>query len=273
MEKNVVCYHAGMRRGLLVALALVIGPGTVAFGADDRLARARQLYNERRFELAVQAADEARTPERSDSADLIAARALLERFRERFADADLYGARERLRRINAGRLNPTEQIEYLVGLGQHLFLEGAAGAAANVFDNVLLTSPALSTAARERVLDWWGNALDRDARPRAKLDRHPIYQRIRDRMREELAMNPASAVAPYWLAAAASGQGDHQAAWDAALAGWVRSRMNEDGGAALRAELDTLVRRIIVPQRARAHAQPPEMLLEEWDDFVVRWAP
>lgn len=266
-----MCYHASMRRGFLVALALVFGPGSMAFGADDPLARARQLYNERRFELAVQAADEARTPEKTDSADLIAARALLERFRESSADADLSGARERLRRLNPGHLNPTEQIEYLVGLGQHLYFEGTAGAAATVFDNVLRTAPALSSAARERVLDWWGNALDRDARPRAELDRHPIYQHIRERMRDELAMNPASAVAPYWLAAAASGQGDHQGAWDAALAGWVRSPMNEDRGAALRAELDALVRRIVVPQRARALAQPPETVLQEWDDFTVRW--
>jgi hypothetical protein len=252
-------------------LALLCGPPSTVLGADEPLARARQLYNERRFELAVQAADEARTPEKMDSADLIAGRALLQKFRESRADTDLGGARERLRRLNPGRLSPTEQIEYLVGLGQHLYYEGTAGAAANVFDNVLLTAPALSSAARERVLDWWGNALDRDARPRAELDRHPMYQRIRDRMRDELAMSPASAVAPYWLAAAASGQGDHQAAWDAALAGWVRSPMNEDRGASLRAELDALVRRSIVPQRARALALPPETLLQEWDDFTVRW--
>lgn len=262
---------ACMRRALL-ALALVFGPGSVVYGADDPLARARQLYNERRFELAVQAAEDARTPDRADSADLVAARALLERFRESSTESDLSGARERLRRLNPARLKPSEQIEYLVGLGEHLYLEGAVGAAANVFDNVLLTAPALSVAARERVLDWWGNALERDARPRAELDRHPIYQRIRERMRDELAMNPASAVAPYWLAAAACGQGDHQAAWDAALAGWVRSPMNEDSGASLRAELDTLVRRAIAPQRARVLAQPAEALVQEWDDFTVRWA-
>lgn len=260
-----------MRGALLVGLGWILVSGPTAFGADDPLARARQLYNERRFEAAIQAAEEARSPERTDRVDLIAARALLERYRESSAPDDLARARERLGRLNPDRLSPTEQIEYLVGLGTDLYLEGAAGAAAHVFDNVLATAPALSSTARERVLDWWANALDRNARPRAEFDRQPIYQRIRDRMRDELAMNPSSAVAPYWLAAAAIGQGDHQAAWDAALAGWVRAPMNEDRGASLRTELDTLVRRILIPQRARTLAQSPDVLLQEWEEFTGRW--
>lgn len=261
-----------MRAGILLTMAVVGAVAWPAGAADDSLARARQLYNQRRFEAAIAAAEEARTPDRTDSVDLIGARALLERYRESSSDADLTGARERLRRVNPDRLTVTEQIEYLVGLGEHLYLAGAPGAAAAVFDNVLATSPALASAARDRVLDWWANAVDRDARPRAELDRQPIYQRLRERMRDELAMNPTSAVAPYWLSAAASGQGDHRAAWDAALAGWVRAPMNDDHGAELRAELDRLVRRLIIPQRARALGQPPESLEQEWDEFTVRWA-
>jgi hypothetical protein len=90
-------------------------------------------------------------------------------------------------------------------------------------------------------------------------------------MRDELGLNPGSAAASYWLSAAALGQGDHQAAWDAALAGWVRAPLAEDHGAALRGELDRLVQRLIVPQRARALAQPPELFQQEWDDFKARW--
>lgn len=251
---------------MLVALARPVS------AADDPLARARQLYNDRRFELAVQAAEEARTPERSDSVDLIVARASLERFRESASDADLATARERLRRLNPERLNTGERTEYLVGLGEHMFLEGPAGAAAAIFDSVLLSRHPLSDAARERVLDWWATALDRDARPRAELDRRPIYQRITDRMRDELALNPNSGVAPYWLAAAAAGEGDHQAAWDAVFAAWVRAPLNADHGIALRLELDELVVKVILPLRARALAQPPDSLLQEWDAFKVKWA-
>ena len=73
--------------------------------------------------------------------------------------------------------------------------------------------------ARERALDWWATAIDRDARPRSELERQPMYARIHERMQEELGSSPSSAVAAYWLSASARGQGDLQAAWDAAQAG------------------------------------------------------
>ena len=70
-------------------------------------------------------------------------------------------------------------------------------------------------------------------------------------MEDELATHPGSGAAAYWLAAAARAQGDLQAAWDAALAGWVRATLTVDRGAALRADLDRLVLRAIVPDRAK----------------------
>src|SRR5260221_108949 len=71
----------------------------------DPIARARALYNDRQFGQAIAAADEAgKTPDREDSAHLIAARALLERYRESAVDEDLVSARERFRQINTGRL-------------------------------------------------------------------------------------------------------------------------------------------------------------------------
>jgi len=183
-----------MRRFAWTAAVLVALAGTAA-AADDRdpLTRARVLYNERRWTAAVAAADQARAnPARADSADLIAARAHLEQFRESNLAIDLGSARERIRRINPQRFLPRERLEFIVGLGETLFLEGSYGAAAEVFDSVLEPSGALAGPERERVIDWWATALDRDARPRTEFERQAIYQRIRDRMQGELGVTPAS---------------------------------------------------------------------------------
>jgi hypothetical protein len=137
---------------------------------------------------------------------------------------------------------------------------------------VLADGYLLGLEARDKVLDWWGSAMDAFGRPRSDLERQGIYQRVRDRMRDELTLNPSSAAAPYWLAAAAAGQGDWGAAWDAVLAGWVRAPLTIDHGAALRGDLDRLTRRAIVPERAKLLARPPDELLAEWEAFKARWA-
>jgi hypothetical protein len=90
-------------------------------------------------------------------------------------------------------------------------------------------------------------------------------------MQEELATHPGSAVAAYWLSAAARAQGDLQAAWDAALAGWIRASLTPDRGVKLRDDLDRLVLRAIVPDRAKATAQTPENLRQQWEAFKERW--
>jgi hypothetical protein len=234
------------------------------------------LYNQRKFDAAVEAADEARLgAARADSADLVAARAFLEKYRESTLPADLVSAGERLRRITAEHLAPHERSELVVGLGEDLYLDQAAGAAAELFDSLLIVPPdhanALGPDARERVLDWWASALDREAGPREEADRQAIYQRIRDRMRAELGTTPSSGAASYWLAAAALAQGDPQAAWDAALAGWVRAPLSSDQGAALRGDLDALVERGIIPERARLLAQSPDACKTEWETFKSKW--
>jgi hypothetical protein len=259
---------------LWAAFWLVVLIAAPASAADpkDPLERARTFYNQRQFEEALTAAEEARrVPERADSADLIAARAYLERFRESATPGDLTSARDRLRRINPERLGPRERIELLVGLGEALFFDESAGAAAEVFESVLNRNEDLPLAARDRVLDWWASALDRDIRHRADIERQIIYPKIRERMLTELGANPASAVAAYWLAAAAWAQGDLQAAWDAAQAGWVRAPLTSDKGAMLRGDLDRLVQRGIVPGRAKALAQPPANIRLEWENFKERW--
>ena len=130
-------------------------------------------------------------------------------------------------------------------------------------------------SARYRVLfypDPDVDALDRDTRPRPDIDRQEVYRRIRARMDDELAKRPANAAAAYWRAAAARGQGDLQSAWDAAVAAWVSAALAADGGAQLRADVDRLVTRAIVPDRAKLLGQPPQRLLADWEQFKTQWA-
>ena len=264
---------AGMKLLSRVASLVILAAAPVwAADPQDPLARARVLYNQRQFDAALAAAEEGRrVPARQDSADLIAARAFLERFRESGAPDDLTSARDRLRGLNPQRLDVRERVELTVGLGEALFFGESAGAAADVFESVLARRDDLLPDARERVLDWWASALDRDVRPRADIERQDVYRTIRHRMQAELGANAASSVAAYWLAAAAWAQGDLQAAWDAAQAGWVRAPLARDHGAALRGELDRLVQRGIAPARAKTLAQPPGTLLLDWENFKERW--
>ena len=168
---------------LLVAWMSLVALSPAALAAEDPLARARLLYNQREFVGAVNAAEQARLlPGRADSADLIAARAYLERFRESAASDDLTNARERLRRLDPQHLGAVERSEFLVGLGETLFFDNAFGAAAEVFLSVVTKDEGLAPDARERTLDWWASSVDRDAKSRPDLDRQTMYQRVRDRM-------------------------------------------------------------------------------------------
>ena len=189
-----------MRVLSVVALLLVVAPVIDGGAADaqESLARARLLYNERQFEEAVNAADEARAGF-PDSVDLIAARAYLERFRESAANDNLASARDRLRRINPGGFGIPERIEFIIGLGQALYFDNSPGAAVSLFASVLDGVHVLGPDARERVLDWWASALDGEARPRADAERVSLYREIQERMERELADRPGSAVAAYWF--------------------------------------------------------------------------
>jgi hypothetical protein len=261
-----------MLRAFVVS-GLILTP-LAARAADDPLARARALYNERQFEAAVNAAEQARmTPSRANAADLVAARAYLERYRDSDASDDLTNARERLRRLNPSGFTPRERVEYIVGLGETLFFDGAFGAAATVFDSVMKGKEDLPADARERVLDWWATAIERDAKAHAESDRQAGYQRIRTRMETELVDHPDSGMAAYWVAAAARGQGDGQGAWDAAQAAWVRAPLAGPRATMLRAELDLLVVRGIVPDRAKALGQAVDAVRLTWEQFKERWKP
>jgi tetratricopeptide (TPR) repeat protein len=260
------------RAGWAMLLVLVLAPGIRAADPPDPLAQARLLYNQRDFDAAIAAAERIRlTPELAHRADLIAARAYLERYRQASAVEDLNSARERLRRLDPRQFDPRERTEFIIGLGEALYFDQSYGAAAEVFEPLLETGTNLDEDSRERVLDWWAISVDRDAWLRAEAVGQAAYERIRARMRDEIARRPGSATAAYWLAAAARSQGDLEGAWEAAEAGWVRAGLAPDRGVVLRADLDRLMMVAIVPERARATGQPGDALLLEWQKFKERW--
>src|SRR5262245_46829606 len=161
----------GRRAVCAAVLGLALVPARPAAAADDPLAKARQLYNARDFVAAIAAAETARLiAARADAADLVAARPFPERFRESAAPDDPTNAPDRLRRLDPERFAPRERTEYLIGLGEALYFDGAFGAAATVFDSVLQSGDLLTGPAREHVLDWWATSLDRDSRPRPEMD-------------------------------------------------------------------------------------------------------
>ena len=269
-----LCYDFPVLRAL-AGLLLVVLCGNAAIAAEqpDALARARVLYNQGQFDAALVAAEEAgRVADRAASADLIAARTYLERYRLSENDEDLDAARMRLRAVDPALFTPLERVEYLVGLGQTLFFDRAAGAAAVLFESVLLGQEYLQQTARERVLDWWASALDQEAKSRPPIERQSVYQRIRDRMADELSLRPGNGAAAYWAAAAARGQGDFLAATDAVQAAWVRSALAGERAVKLREDLEELMQKAIIPERARVVAQPPEALAADWELFKERWA-
>ena len=108
----------------------------------------------------------------------------------------------------------------------------------------------LGPEAHERLLDWWASTVDRLALTGPRDTREAVYARIVTRMEKELAADPGSAPAAYWLAAAARGAGNLERAWNAAQAGWVAAPLGKDHGAALRADLDRLMVQGIIPDRA-----------------------
>src|SRR6516225_9881968 len=124
-------------RVLLAAACAATLLASTARAADDPLAKARQLYNQKQYQAAVSAAEQARlTPARADAADLVAARAYLERFRETSASDDLANARLRLGRLDPIKFDPRERAEYVIGLGEALYFDGAYGAAADTFESI-----------------------------------------------------------------------------------------------------------------------------------------
>ena len=258
--------------GLLVALA-----AATAHAATDPLAEARRFYNLGQYDNAARfARDAMKLPATTDGARLILGRIYLEQYR-RSADQDhLMQAREALRAVNTQGLDRRERVELAIGLGEALFLDDKFGPAAELLERALDSSADLGPEAHERLLDWWASTVDRLALTGPRDTREAIYARIVTRMEKELAADPGSAPASYWLAAAARGAGNLERAWNAAMAGWVAASLGKDHGAALRADLDRLVVQGIIPDRA-SRLRPRDMkqtsagMISEWDALKAGW--
>ena len=260
-----------------VAALVIATLGSIGAGQGDALSRARQFYNHQQYDAAIGAATEARlTPKFADAATLVLARAHLERFRQSANPADLTAARDALQQIHPAVLAPPYRVELIIGLGESLYLDDRAGAAAEEFELALPGVDATNPNARERVLDWWATALDRQAQLGPESERRPLYARIVNRMEEELRRDAGSAAASYWLVAGARGSGDLERAWGTAIAGWVRASMAGDRRVALRADLDRIVQAII-PERARQTssstdvAQAIAAMRGEWETLKQSW--
>jgi len=263
------------RRGLpLLVIAAIVSMGA---GPRDALLRARQAYNQQQYDAAIEAATEAqRVAASADAAALVLARARLERFRQKGSADDLAAARDGFIRLDSSRLTPRERQELLVGLGEVLFLDERYGAAAEQF-NLALSRGDPAAPGAWRTLEWWASAVDRQAQLEPGVDQKLLYAPVLQRMEDELRGNAASAVASYWLSAAARGVGDLPRAWDAAVAGWVRAPLSGDQREALRADLDRLVLQAIIPERARQSASGRDpgpavaALRADWDRIKQQW--
>ncbi|MEO5895677.1 MAG: hypothetical protein ABIS06_08245 [Vicinamibacterales bacterium] len=250
----------------------------VSLLAQDPLGDARRLYNAASYEEAERAARAAvAVPAVENGARVVLGRILLERFRQSASDVQLSEAREHLRGVNPGALDPRERIELLLGLAEGLYLEDRFAAAAEMFEPVITPSNTLGAAAHEHVLDWWAGALDHFAASRPPSERAQVYQRITTRMSAELERDPACTPANYWLVAAARGAGDVDGAWSKLIAAWLRAPFTSDRGAALRADLDRLVVQALIPERAlkmtgRDLVQASAILTSDWESFKAAWA-
>lgn len=258
----------------LCTASLLFVMSTQGFAAPPRdpLGRARQLYNEARWDEAIAAAEEAaRLPHVADGAALVLARAHMERFRAGGDAADLSAARKALQLINVSALPTRARLDFLIGLGESLYLDDQFGPAAELFADVLARADEIGPGAHDRVLDWWASAVDHEAQRRPRPERPAVYRRLIDRLERELERQPASGPAAYWVAAAARAAGDLERAWDASIAAWVRAPLALDRAQALRADIDRLVQQAIIPERVRqTPAREPE-LRAAWDEIKSKW--
>ena len=260
---------------IVMLLAMVAIDALAQTGRAD-LARARTAYNARDFDTAIAAATAARTAgETADAGAIVLARALLERYRERADPADLSAARQVLGTVRTSLLDERDRIELLLAMGEALFLEDDFGAAAEVLESGLWRA-AIDPELAESMLEWWGSAIERQASAAAPEDRKKHFARLAERMKTALLKRPSSPAASYWMVVALRGTGELDRAWDAAVAAWVRARLAGDRSPSLRADVDRLVLKGIIPDRVAHIAQDQRgaaesQLRAEWELVKERW--
>jgi hypothetical protein len=271
-----VALAPGLRNPALSA-TLVILFCTPAAAQRADLAKARELYNQRQFDGAIEAAAVAqKAMVTADAATVVLARAHLERYRERANPEDLSAARVALGTIRVSNLDTRDHVDFLMALGEALFFEDDYGAAATLFESGIDHAIAQGTETGEAMLEWWGSAVERYADGLERDARVNGFKRLRERMARELSRNPGSAAAAYFLVVATRGCDEPVEAWDAAIAGWVRARLAGARSATLRADLDKLVLEGIIPDRVRAtpaerREQTELDLRGEWTLVKERW--
>jgi hypothetical protein len=184
--------------------------------------------------------------------------------------------------VKTGQLGVDDRLDLAIALGESLYFDDKAGAAAEQFEIALgrnATAPGSDEKRAERrelVLDWWATALDRQAQVVSVSEAHSIEARIVSRMEEELRGNPDSMVASYWLVASARGTGDVERAWSAAIAAWVRAAQAGRRGSSLQTDLNRFVTQVIIPERARQlAANNPDAaaaaMRKEWESLKQAW--
>jgi hypothetical protein len=237
---------------IVSALALLVFWPAAAAAQSD-LERARAFYNADQYDESIAAASSARIkPGAVPSATLIAARARLERFRQKSDPTDLAAARTDLVLLNPRILAPQEIIEWQIGLGTALFLDNELGPAAEMFTTVLPTARLrLTDIELDKLLEWWAMTLSRMAEMNAGSARKEAYTAMHAAVREELERNPLSAAMSYWTVVAARGAGDLEGAWNSAVASWIRGGSQPDGKQ-LRTDLERFVTQTLIPERAQA---------------------
>lgn len=266
------------RGGALLGVLLLAPVDARAQAAPDPMERALRLYNAGSYDEAIEAARAvADRPDTRAASRLLVGRALLERHRASAAPEDLAEARQALRGIETDALTDRQRVDLVIGLGEALYLDGDYRAAAALLGSALGQVVWLSPAGREQLADWWATAMDRYAQTRAPDERATVYTEIERRLGAHLEQFPDSSAAPYWSAAAALARGELELAWDLAVAAWVRAPFTADRGAALRADIDRLVVRAIVPERVRRLPGNPDAetaansLLAEWELTKEKW--
>jgi hypothetical protein len=260
---------------LLTASAI----GLNAQRAVDPLTAARQAYNDQQYDRAIALAKEARaTPALADSASLVLSRAMVERFRRTADIVDVEGARSALLSVNPARLTATETSELHLGMAELMFVDDQFGAATEMCEAALDRPGLVPDRSRDRVLEWWAASLDRYAELGPDTQRTARYWRMLTRLEQEAVRGPASPAAAYWMAAAARAVDDLDRAWTLAIAAWVQAPMIAGARAAvLRIDIDRLMERAIIPERASHAAADADVeavtlsLMAEWKAIKAKW--
>ena len=255
-----------------VVAVLLLSSAVPAAAEPPALARARALYNAGSYDEAIAAASDVRAPEWLSAAQLVIARSHLDRYRRTSQTEDLVAGRQALVIVSNAALMPRDRVDLLIGLGQSLYFSEEYGAAAGLFDNALMQGFLFDRQDRLLLLDWWANAEDRAAQARIG-DRHASFERLRERMADEVRRDAENPIANYWLVVAARGVGDVQGAWDQAVAAWIRARLIDGGAPDLRADLDRLMTQAVIPERARLQkdADAARTLREAWESIKEQW--